>query len=340
MNRRGFLLSGALVAQSHRVLGVQDSKQSGPSKGRYKDQSSFVIESDVLRAEFVSHGGRMVSLRDKRSGFEFLFQQSSDRYVRARYSGPMENDQAAGYDDMFPTIGPCHYEDFPWKGIEMPDHGEVWALDWDIKAERESLVLKVHGVRLPYRLSRRVTFPASNQLRMDYTLENLSPFEMYYLWSAHPLLRVEVGSRIELPEECRTARTVGSVSGRLGSYGNEITWPRWTDSKGKQHDLSVIRSPNAHDSEKYFFVGKMTNGWCRLRHPSNSLALSIGFPPEQVPYLAVVVGEGVVGDGRFFILLEPCSAPFDRLDVSKAYTQTSKIAPNGSRTWYVSFSVT
>ncbi|MSO23197.1 MAG: hypothetical protein EXQ58_08095 [Acidobacteria bacterium] len=341
MNRREFVLAAGVVAsQTGRVRAARRGMPAVPVEGRYKDQSSLIIESETLRAEFIAHGGRMVSLRDKRSNYELLFQQGESRYVRATYGGAMENNQAAGYDDMFPTIGECHYEDFPWKGVELPDHGEVWSLDWEMKAEKDSIILGVHGVRLPYRLSRRVTFSAPNELRMDYTLENFSPFEMSYLWSAHPLLRVEAGTRIELPEECRTARSVSSVSGRLGNYGNEITWPLWTDSKGKKHDLSVLRGTTAHDSEKYFFNNKMVNGWCRLKHPSNGLTLSISFPPEKLPYLAVVVGEGVVGDGRFFALLEPCSAPFDRLDVSKSYTRNSKVAPKSSTNWYVSFSVT
>ena len=144
-----------------------------------------------MRAEFIAHGGRMVSLRHKKRNHEFLYEQQSATYVRGLYGHPMAPDQSAGYDDMFPTIIECHYEEFPWKGTLLPDHGEAWALDWEIAAEADALTLSCYGVRLPYKLSRRVTLPAENQLRMDYALENLSPFEMAYLWSAHPLFRSE-----------------------------------------------------------------------------------------------------------------------------------------------------
>lgn len=46
------------------------------SQSRYKDEPSFVLESDRLRAEFVAQGARMVSLLDKRLAHEFLLQQS------------------------------------------------------------------------------------------------------------------------------------------------------------------------------------------------------------------------------------------------------------------------
>ena len=40
----------------------------------------------------------------------------------------MEKNQAAGYDEDVSKYCECHYEDFPWKRVELPDHGEVWSL--------------------------------------------------------------------------------------------------------------------------------------------------------------------------------------------------------------------
>ena len=106
------------------MMSVRDS--------HYKDQSSVVVENQTIRAEFIAQGGRMVSLRDKRVDHEFLYQQEEAKYVRSEYDKPMANNQATGYDDMLPTISECYYQDFPWKGTYLPDHGEVWTLDWDV----------------------------------------------------------------------------------------------------------------------------------------------------------------------------------------------------------------
>ena len=308
------------------------------SHSLYKDQPSFVLESDRLRAEFVAQGARMVSFRDKRLAHEFLLQQDRETYLRSRFGSPMTPAQAVGYDDMFPTIDVCHYEEFPWEGVQLPDHGEVWSLDWDLVVEDSALTASVHGVRLPYRLTRRMSLPDENQLRMDYLLENLSPMDLSYLWSSHPMLLVEEGARIEVPEECKKGKTVLSLSGRLGGYGDEFTWPLWTDPQGISHDLSLIRSPRAGDVEKYFFTNRLTNGWCRLRCPSNGASLTLLFPPEHLPYLAVVVDE--CGSGpRFYTLLEPCSAPFDRLDLSRKYTSESSVAARSTRNWYLTFAL-
>ena len=89
---------------------------------------------------------------------------------------------------------------------------------------------------------------------------------------------MEAGTRIELPEECRTARTVGSVSGSLGHYGNEITWPLWTDSKGRKHDLGVLRGATAHDSEVHY--------WPINNFPADSLSLVLDPGGKEFPAFA------------------------------------------------------
>lgn len=306
------------------------------SQSDYKGTPSFVLESNRLRAEFVVQGARMVSLVDKQLDHEFLVAQTGESYLHSRFGYPMTPDHAAGYDDMFPTIDVCHYEEFPWEGVQLPDHGEVWALDWDMVAEESALTASVHGVRLPYRLSRRMSLPEESHLRMDYLLENLSPLNLSYIWSAHPMLLVEEGSQFEIPEECERARPILSLSGRLGSYGDEFTWPVWTDRHGNTHDLSLIRSPQVGDVEKYFFTNRLKEGWCRLRHPSNGATLNLKWPVEQLPYFAVVVDEAGSGP-RFYCLLEPCSAPFDRVDFSRKYTSESFVAAKSSRSWHLTW---
>jgi len=343
MNRRDLLLSMGLGASSL-ALRLAKFKPSIPAasiirEASYKGTPSYVIESEVLRAEFVAAGGRMVSLQDRRIGHEFLFQESEIKYVRGQYDMPMALNQAAGFDDMFPTILECFDDTPPWSGIRMPDHGEVWSLDWNVEKSSESMSLSVHGIRLPYRFSRTMTFPQPNRLRMAYRLENLSPFVMPYLWSAHAMFRPEEGTRILLPEECRIATVGSSHSGRLGKYGDHITWPNWTDSAGVPHNLSVVRSPTTDDVEAYTFSDRLSHGMCGLHWPSIKRTLRMSFPTETVPFLTVLVGEGLKTDPRFFVLLEPCSAPFARLDTAKSYTQDSAVAKSGSRQWYVDLMV-
>jgi galactose mutarotase-like enzyme len=305
----------------------------------YKDQPSYVLENDILRAEFIAHGGRMVSLRHKPSGFEFLYQQPGEKYEGAQYDKAPSPEQSAGYDDMFPTIDECHYEDHPWKGTVLPDHGEAWSLDWDVVSDGESIRLSYYGTRLPYKLTRRIAFEKTNALYMDYSLENFSAFPLFYIWSAHPMLVAPAGARIAFPQECHRAVAVVSNSGRLGVYGDEFEWPIHNGANGAKHNLSLVRDPGVHDHEKYFFKNRLTNGSCGVRYPDVQLALTLEFPVESVPYAAVVLGEGWMREKSSFLMLEPCSAPFDRLDLSKRYTRDSKVEPKNTNNWFLRFSV-
>src|ERR1700674_1783445 len=101
MKRREFLSAGSMGVAALTSPKVTGDKASMPMvrDSRYKDQPSVVLENGTMRAEFVTQGGRMVSLREKATDKEFLFQQTETKYIRAEYEKPMANDQAAGYDD-------------------------------------------------------------------------------------------------------------------------------------------------------------------------------------------------------------------------------------------------
>ena len=163
MRRRDLLFSIGLAVSNVSLravaFGSRNTSVSTTSTATYKGTPSYVIESELLHAEFVAAGGRMVSLQDRQTGHEFLFQQNQAKYIQGQYDVPMAINQAAGFDDMFPTITECFADTPPWNGIHMPDHGEVWSLDWSVEKTSEALELSVHGIRLPYRFSRRITCP-------------------------------------------------------------------------------------------------------------------------------------------------------------------------------------
>jgi hypothetical protein len=305
----------------------------------YKNRSSYVLENALLRAEFVAHGGRMVSLLYKPRTHEFLYQQPGPDYGGPEYDMPLKPEYSAGYDDMFPTIERCYYEDYPWQGTALPDHGEAWSVDWDVVPEAKSILFSYCGVRLPYRFSRRVAFESSNTLRFEYLLENLSSFPFFFIWSAHPMLVAPPGTRIVFPEDCQRAVVVQSDSGRLGAYADQIDWPLHRDASGNDHHLDIVRGPATHDHGKYFFKDRLSSGTCSAQYPDAQLSLTLRFPVESVPYAAVVLGEGKMHDRDSFLLLEPCTAPFDRLDLSRQYTRDSKVEAKGTEAWYLKFTV-
>ena len=201
------------------------------------------------------------------------------------------------------------------------------------------LAFSVEGVRLPYKLARTASLAGENRLRLAYSLENLSAFEMPYLWSSHPMLRSEPGARILLPAECKAATVGGSLSGRLGGFGNRISWPQWTDARGGRHDLSVFRSGDVNDSEAYYFTQPLREGWCALQLPAAGCEVCLSFPIDRVPFLGIVIAEGLRDDPKYFALLEPCTGPMAGLDLSSRYEPASRLPAKGKHEWYLDFEI-
>jgi hypothetical protein len=151
------------------------------------------------------------------------------------------------------------------------------------------------------------------------------------------MLVAPAGARMMFPGECRRAVTVASGSGRIGRYGDEIDWPIHTDGRGTKHDLSLVRGTDVHDHEKYFFKNQVGDGSCSASYPEPQLRLSFQSPVDRVPYAAVVLGEGRMHNRDSFLLMEPCTAPFDRVDFSKRHTSESRIGGNETKEWFLNF---
>ena len=126
---------------------------------------------------------------------------------------------------MFPTIEKCFYENFPWSGILLPDHGEVWSLKWERKILEKELLFSVRGVRLPYLLEKRISFKSENEIVIDYKLSNLSDFPMDFIWAGHIMLRPEKGCKMKFHEKMKKAVCTYSESGAIGKFGDEFDFP-------------------------------------------------------------------------------------------------------------------
>jgi len=305
-------------------------------KTYYKDIEALSIESSSLKAMFTADpGGKMVSLYNKNKKREYLVQRSGNQFKQQPYDGIYVNGECSGFDDMFPTIDECFYERYPWKGIRVPDHGEVWSLKWHYRIDNQSIIMSVHGIRLPYLLEKEVLFIKDNTIRIKYRLKNLSPFEMDFLWAAHIMLNIEPDDKILLPDKVESVNTILSKSGRMGNYGDTVKWPEFISKDGKIHRADIVRGYETDDMEKYYIKGKLTEGYCGIKNNDGSI-LGIGFPVDKVPYLGILLNEGA-WEGIHNIFIEPCSATFDRIDMSRLRGESSKIGSNTEYRWHLDF---
>ena len=117
----------------------------------YKDVFSIVLENDILRVVVLPEfGSKIASVVYKPLSQEILWQNPGVEYRRSKYGDPYLEGECSGFDEMFPTISRCAYESYPWQGIEMPDHGEVWALPWTWDLKDDRLRMRVNSIHFPY----------------------------------------------------------------------------------------------------------------------------------------------------------------------------------------------
>ncbi|QGQ94267.1 hypothetical protein EHS13_04785 [Paenibacillus psychroresistens] len=308
----------------------------------YKNIKAVTIENEQLIAQFLpDYGGKMASLIQKKTAREFLVQAPNELYRVLEYDGDYVDAECSGFDDMFPTIDKVYYPEYPWKGVEIPDHGEVCGLRWDYEIRADCLYMAVNGVRFPYKLEKWIKFAPSGKLNISYKATNLSNYAFDFLWAAHPMINAEAGGDILVPYQGQQeVITMFSTDGKLGQYGDQIAWPNFVCKDKSKLNLATLEGNSERKlAYKYYFKDKIPEGWCAYRYKSDGTTLKLSFPEAEVPYLGVWINEG---DFKGFnnLALEMCTGSLDRPDVAKRFGQNSVLPANGEYAWYLDFEVT
>jgi hypothetical protein len=266
-----------------------------------------------------------------------LVQAPGEHYLLQPFDGDYVAGECSGLDDMFPTIDAFYYDRFPWQGIKMADHGEVWSLPWSNVAEADRLHLIVHGVRFPYRLEKQVSFADDTVLTVHYHLTNLSPFDLDFVWAAHAMINIEEDTELVLPEAVTSVIGTFSMTGDLG-YGDELAWPLATLPDGSRRDLRRLAPRTARQAYKYYVKHSLPEGWCGLKYRRSGFSLALSFPKDRVPYLGILPNEGGWRD-YYMVFLEPCTAPFDRPDAARYRGQGATVRGNSSYDWHLNITL-
>jgi len=303
----------------------------------YKDVDALLIENDELTLTLLPQwGSKAASIMYKPLDYELLWQSPWERYRKTGYADPYENGEISGFDEMFPTISRCFYVGEPWDGSEMPDHGEVWSIPWEHSIRENSVILRVHGVHFPYLLEKKV-FLQGRQVHMQYRVKNLSAFNFDCLWAAHPLFNASPGMKLIVPKGMD--KIVNSVPGpRLGSYGKLYDFPNARLEDGSIFDLSRVPEKNELGYQKYFFCGRVPEGWCVLFEKNRSLNIGMAYSGNEVPYLGIWVNEGG-WEGQYNLAPEPATGCMDRVDFSKMWGMGSMLGPGEERSWLLIITV-
>jgi len=295
----------------------------------YKGESAVTLDGGGIRAVVLPRrGAKIASLYSVAFGRELLWQIPGAAYASAAVpGGRFGPEDSSGFDDMFPTISACDYEDSPWNKAAMPDHGELWSMPWSFaRLGAASVELSVHGRAFPYVFTKRIE-ARDSAIRIDYTLANLSDSRFSCIWAAHPLFATRPGMRIKVPSGCDSIINAFETPA-MGKPGSRMPYPMHGSM-----DLSRV-STDTGACRKFYFADRLAEGWCSLVDPDSSMEIRLSFPAWQVPYLGIWVNEGGWADQNN-IGIEPALGAMDSPPQAARYGMGNALEPRETKNWYL-----
>jgi len=275
------------------------------------ETKKLLLENDLLQVQILpAFGGKITSLRSVRTGEEFLLPPLQG-YRHVSVSASFSESDGGGFDECLPSVATCDsIADEP----PVPDHGDLWRSTWNVVSKGDAIVLHCDAVSRPLRLTRRAILDGSS-LILEYDLVNLSERPATWLWSAHPLLKVDSGDRIVLPHEIENL-TVSYSANDLLEKASSVPWPLAQSTSGCSLDLSKMSDRDGTTAHKLFArMGK--SGWAALYRRRIGQGLVMRFDPSVLPYLGLWICSGAWpasgAEKQYTVALEPTTCNMDSL---------------------------
>lgn len=239
-----------------------------------------VLENDFLKvAVDPAHGGRITGFLDKIRRMEQLWYDPARLPVNPALD--YDGNFAGGMDELLPN-------DPPEEGF--PDHGELWTLPLDCKADHGKLILRgtLPISRLAYSRTMRLE---EHSLISEYRIENTAECPLDFLWKLHAALRIEPGDELEVPAQCVQAADPADWS--KAAHGMPC---RWTEKY-------IV--PEMDGSSDFFYLTDLSGNEIRLKRP-NGTVFSCQFDPEIFHCVWIFASFGRLNGSRTLIM-EPCT---------------------------------
>lgn len=243
------------------------------------DQISLEMSEDF--------GGKLVSIKDD-TGFEFLFQSPVETYRTPKQGEAFADYDPSGLDECFPTIDECQFAD-----IHYPDHGDIWPVAWVHKKKDGILRSKVHSQSTGLLFRRQIQL-VENTIHLEYSVENPSDSEKYYLRAQHGLLDLKEDMQLLLPYPQSSALNV-------------------IDGEDYPFDITALSKYPEGDCYKFYNRFPLEGGSCEVLYPLHNRSLRFKFDPEKLPYLGVWITTGGF-HGHRNLAIEPSNGFYDAVD--------------------------
>lgn len=298
------------------------------------------LESEQLSLTVLpERGAKIASLYHRPTDTELLWQPAGDgggTAADSKTAGSVapgisfDASQAWGWDEMFPAIHAECFEDESGRRVDVPDHGEVWTLPWEVvrKSGERSITLGVTGDSAGYELIRTTTVSGSS-VWQEYRLRNTGEGALPWMWAAHPLFVLRTGDTLRVPHGWDSVRNAHDSQAMPG-YDELYPFP------GSAPRLEVLPGPESAVALKYFFEQPNRDPAARvvLSQRSIGLDINVGADPGIVPWYGIWCNSaGLWGHNN--VAIEPASAPMDSLSAADRLGRLPRLAAGETVSWWM-----
>jgi galactose mutarotase-like enzyme len=310
---------------------------------------AIVMQNDAMRVAVVPEiGGKIISLLSRRTEREWLWKNP---YLRLRKPPPNSTDfgafDAGGWDEVFPTVNPCHVPNSAWGNRNLTDHGELWFRPWQLLSasvepqDVATLTLAIDEPDLPFRFERTLTMANGlAALKAIYSVTNKSTMPMPFIWAAHPLLAIEPGDSFCMPEGTRLSST-GNVGLKLATNVTKFAWPILPLESGESLDLSRAPESTSRYAVK-LFAENVAGGAIKIANRDETDVFRLSFEPTQALHIGLWLNYGAWSGANtapyYNAGIEPTNFPHDDLSVA-AREQAAQLFPETTQHWAVTVCV-
>jgi len=308
--------------------------------------NSFSIQTGVMEVSIIPElGGKINSLRDSRTGREWLWRHPRFVYKRVPHgSSYTAQSDTGGWDECFPSVAECEYPSAPWQGAAIQDHGELWSqtaqFEMNEQADKITLLNRWGGIALPYTFTRNITITENSaRLHVEYEVENKSDQPINYVWCIHPLLAIEPGMELRLPPSVRF-NVGGSIPQNLISPEQNFQYPFAASGL----NFPVLPESSAGRAIKIWSDPLPEGeGWASLRAQDGELQMrwDVALLPQVAAWMNFGAWAADGGTPYFNLGLEPCIGAQDSLnDAVNQYNLFATVLPHGLKQWWLEIELT
>lgn len=277
-------------------------------------EPSFVIDRPDIYLVVLIRGAKIASLRPGVTGREWLVQPTVSPLPPVTFGDEFTSAEMCGWDEMAPTVVPTR-----WGAVDLPDHGEVWAVPWEASVDGPVLRTRVVGRGIPFELARAISVGSRGSVRLDYTARLCADEPAAFLWAAHPQFRVGTGMALR----CRA-----DVQESVVSHGVAAPAARRPDDGDALHDLA------RGESRKRWLRVAGGSAEVVLRDRRSGETLVLSWLPAQLPYVGLWE-DHCDYSSEPVVAVEPSNGWYDNLALARADGRCLVLRPGEVQRWSV-----